>query len=570
METHFAPTRRQFLTAIGAAAAAAGLAGCSANHAPAETNLSDTGIDEGISWVGTDPTIGEDEIIESLSCDILIIGAGQAGMVAAATAAAEGLDFIICEKGGAVAASRHWMGAVNSAFAKQAGCEVDEERLLNEMSRYASGRCDQAVWRTWIKESGETVEFVADAVAESGMQLFFDGEGNENPAGGTSFYTPAVQHMVFDDGAPGPIPVAGDMSNVQRNQALENYITSRGYAVRYGHEMVSLVQDGSRVTGAYFQTGDGYVLVNAAKGVLLATGGYAANTDMVRALNPTMPNGVTTSSFEPGNTGDGIRAALRIGALMDENPASMVFDRGIVAPGVDAGWDESGEYPLSCMAQDAMMPGSQPFLKVNRFGKRFFNESAPYDWAINASSKQPGGVFCSIMDANAGADAARFSTLGCSKVGTFLLNQGPVEAVFGPLVEDGRLIVADTLEELADGLGLPKETFLATVERYNDLYDKQKDEDFGKEAYRLSAIRQAPFYGFWIGGELFTTLDGLQINADMQVLGQNREPIEGLYAAGDCSGSLFCDNYPEYIVGCACGRTITFGRHAVRHMAGLV
>ncbi|MFR1167207.1 MAG: FAD-binding protein [Adlercreutzia equolifaciens] len=110
---------------------------------------------------------------------------------------------------------------------------------------------------------------------------------------------------------------------------------------------------------------------------------------------------------------------------------------------------------------------------------------------------------------------------------------------------------ADTLEELADMLGFAgeaKQNFLAQVDRYNELFDAQADEDFGKEAYRLSAIRQAPFYGCWYGGSLLTTIDGLTINEEMQVLNTEGVVIEGLYAAGDCSGSLFAGTYPEYVV----------------------
>ena len=81
-------------------------------------------------------------------------------------------------------------------------------------------------------------------------------------------------------------------------------------------------------------------------------------------------------------------------------------------------------------------------------------------------------------------------------------------------------------------------------------------------------MRTAPFYGTWFGGSILTTGDGLRINEDMQVLDASTKPIEGLYAAGDCSGSMWANNYPEYIVGCACGRTLTFARHAVRHIAG--
>ena len=83
------------------------------------------------------------------------------------------------------------------------------------------------------------------------------------------------------------------------------------------------------------------------------------------------------------------------------------------------------------------------------------------------------------------------------------------------------------------------------MEKYNGFYDAQEDADFGKEAYRLSELRTAPFYGIWYGGSLLTTVDGLRINEDMQVLNAESQPIEGLYAAGDCSGSIFGTTTPS-------------------------
>lgn len=133
------------------------------------------------------------------------------------------------------------------------------------------------------------------------------------------------------------------------------------------------------------------------------------------------------------------------------------------------------------------------------------------------------------------------------------------------------MVKADTLEELADAMGFTgddKTAFLEQVDRYNAQFDAQLDDDFGKEAYRLSAIRQAPFYGCWFGGTLLTTIDGLRINKHCQVLDASDEPIPGLYAAGDVSGSFFSGNYPEYIVGVACGRSTTQGRHVARFLAG--
>ena len=104
-------------------------------------------------------------------------------------------------------------------------------------------------------------------------------------------------------------------------------------------------------------------------------------------------------------------------------------------------------------------------------------------------------------------------------------------------VAAGTLFVCDTIEELADKLGLPKETFTATVDHYNELAAKGEDEDFGKESYRLSTLQQAPFYGVrQAGGYLICTIDGIQIDDNMHAIDQNFKAIPGLYVIGDCSG----------------------------------
>ena len=129
-----------------------------------------------------------------------------------------------------------------------------------------------------------------------------------------------------------------------------------------------------------------------------------------------------------------------------------------------------------------------------------------------------------------------------------------------------------TLDELADKMGFTgaaKDTFLATVERYNELYDKQNDEDFGKPTYRLSAIRTAPFYGCWLGASLLTTEQGIAINEKGQALDTNNQPMEGLYITGDMSGSFFANNYPCLMAGVAMGRTLTFAMKSIKQMAGL-
>ena len=160
-------------------------------------------------------------------------------------------------------------------------------------------------------------------------------------------------------------------------------------------------------------------------------------------------------------------------------------------------------------------------------------------------------------------------TVGCSAQSQnqdYLTKQMETQAAAGLLMK------ADTIEELADKLGFAgeaKETFLATVDRYNELFDAQDDEDFGKPSVRLSEIRTAPFYGCWLGSSLLTTLQGIKINEKTQALDKDCKPIEGLYVCGDNSGSFFANNYPCLMPGLACGRTMTEGIKAIKQMGGL-
>ena len=575
-------SRRGFLTLAGltVGAGAMGLAGCAPQTGTAQGNageaLASTGAEESTStdWIGAPLAVNEDDIVDTRSCDLLIVGAGNGGMVAAATASDLGLDFMVCEKAGAVQASRHWVGAVNTKWHKEANLEIDEKKLLNELTRYASGRCNQAVWNVWINESSEMVDYVHGIMSKAGFDLYLDTEGYDTHGGGTDFYAPPQQHMWFDEQgaalAGGPSPLCGIASSTTRNAVLEEYVGAAGHTIDYGYELVKLEQDDSgRVSGGIFSTEGGYVRVNARKGTLLATGGYPANPDMLLARAPGTVECCTRLNCSPNNTGDGIRLAAQIGAALDQDGATMIFDRGVIAPGLDAGFAD-GTKEFSGLNTDGPCWASLPFLKVNRRGKRFFNESAPYDWATAAALEQPGGVYCIVFDGKAPQDVVKFSATGCAKIGVFQLAGQGVEEACASFLEDGTMKKADTLDELADELGFTgdaKQTFLQEVERYNGFCEKQVDEDFGKEAFRLATVSEAPFYGIWCGGALLTTIDGVKINENMQVLNEAREPIPGLYAAGDVSGSLFNGNYPEYHVGAACGRTLTFGRHAVRYIA---
>ena len=526
-------------------------------------------------WLGTEPDIDETAITETVDTDILIVGAGNGGMFAAAYAAANGLNFRVIEQNANVQDTRHWYGAVDSAAAKEAGePATDKAKLLSEISRYASGKCDQRVVKTWINESAAMHDFMRSILEDkygwvcdftSGSEAAWPTENAEH---NTDYLFPVQEHNYM---------ASESASGLARNELLLQYIQELGYDVDFKTSLAKLEKNSDgRITGIIAQSteDDHFIRYNANKGVLLACGGFPGNPYMMEQLDPLGTSVTTACSYSPADKGYGIRAAVWAGANLDKEAAPMLFDRGIVAPGVDAGYVDSDSafggkaFPGKIRQYN---PGTQPFLKVNRNGERFANESCPYNDIVYAAAHQPGRVYAQICDANILEDAKRFHTIGCSAQ-TRNGGEKYIQGKMDEAIEAGALFKCDTLDELADKMGFTgaaKDTFLATVERYNELYDKQNDEDFGKPAYRLSAIRTAPFYGCWLGASLLTTEQGIAINEKGQALDTNNQPMEGLYITGDMSGSFFANNYPCLMAGVAMGRTLTFAMKAIKQMAGL-
>ena len=526
-------------------------------------------------WLGKEPDIDEASITETIDTDIVIVGAGNGGMFAAAYAAANGLNFRVVEQNSAVQDTRHWYGAIDSSAAKDAGAPAtDKAKLLSEISRYASGKCDQRVVKTWINESAAMHDFMRSILEDKyGWECEFTAGDeakwpDENGEHNTDYLFPVQEHNYM---------ASESKSGTPRNVLLQQYIEELGYTVDFKTSLAKLEKDADgRITGIIAQsTEDGhFIRYNANDGVLLACGGFPGNPYMMEQLDPLGTSVTTACSYSPSDKGYGIRAAVWAGANLDKEAAPMLFDRGIVAPGVDGGYVESESafggkaFPGTIRQYN---PGTQPFLKVNRNGERFANESCPYNDIVYAAAHQPGRVYAQICDANILEDAKRFHTIGCSAQ-TRNGGEAYLQSKMDEAIEAGALFKCDTIEELADKLGFTgeaKDTFLATVDRYNELYDNQNDADFGKPAYRLSAIRQAPFYGCWLGASLLCTEQGIAINEKGQALDNDNKPMPGLYVTGDMSGSFFANNYPCLMAGVAMGRTLTFAMKAIKQMAGL-
>ena len=513
-------------------------------------------------WLGEAPAIDEADIAETWETDFLIVGAGNGGLTAAAYAAVHGHDFRIIEKGPTHGAVRGWYGAINTDQIVAAGGYTDRGALLRELKKYSSGKCDLSLFNTWYDESAAMHQFICDIYAEyapdAKCEVTVGDEAkwpDEDPMG---LMFPVCEHF-------------WGMGGKNRLDLFEQAVNEKaGHGVDFNTALAKLEQDETgKVTGVIAKNTDTgtYIRINAKKGVLLATGGYPHNTAMMEQLDP-MGTAVTTyNNAYPLDTGDGIKAAKWIGAAMQAEPAPMLFDRGIVAPGVDAGYQVTSlgeKYFPATFGQ--FNTGTQPFLKVNRKGERFTNESGTYDQMSYAAYGQPGRVYAQIFDGNWKDDVQRFHTIGCSAM---TRNMPPMaEGKIQDAIDRGEGFVADTIEELADKLGFEgeaKETFLKTVQDYNDMYDAGEDTQFGKPFYRMSSLRTAPFYGFWMGACLLTTEQGILCNAKAQVKKEdNTGVIENLYVCGDNAGGFFVNNYPCVIPGIAMGRNMTFAIKAVK------
>jgi succinate dehydrogenase/fumarate reductase flavoprotein subunit len=563
-------SRRGFLgttLSAGALAALGSLAACApATASPNGTGTGGTATDsygasgQGASdWLGAEPQIDAADITETVETQVLVVGGGTGGLFAACSAAESGAKVLVIDKfiSGGI---RNDLGAIGSRYQKETGTDIDVQEIVREAYHYSSGYMNPDLHYLWAAESGAAIDWYGDRLAERGVTLWHE-------------FTTEKDHVNYKHFPTGHSPEwprnAQGEETLNGATVLTDYATSKGVTFRYNTPMVKLLKTGDAVTGVIAKDSDTekYIQINASKGVIVCTGGYAENFEMLKALQPWQYDQLGWASFIPGASGDGIKACIWAGAAFDKVRSTCSFDRCAMPVGTPpSGPDSGGTF---------FWMGEQPFLKVNSRGERFCNESGVYDFIAHAASKQPDGAYITVWDSNVEADVVRFDMHGCSR--TFNNDNGappdiPLPVVMGMnegLIEQGFIQKADTIDELAAKLKLPAATFKATVERYNALYDAGKDDDYGKEAFRLSQLRTPPFYGVWTAAYILSTLDGILINTDIQALDASGNPIKGLYVVGNDSGGYYANTYFNLSTGHACGRTVTFARRAGRIVAGL-
>ena len=528
-----------------------------ADETKAEETESSQGYVFGSGWLGEAPVIEESQVIKTYDTEVLVVGSGTAGLFAACAAVEEGAKTILIEKFGEAfggSGIRDTLGAIGSKQQIANNDNPDKFDVITELYRQSTGYGDQRLYKVWADHSGEAIDWYADLLEKAGIPFLHEVDDHSRD----------VRYPVYDVGHSVQMSATGGEEGVT-SKVVKEYAAGLGLEIHYDTAMVELIKEGDTVTGLYASVEGGFVRYNASKGVIVCSGGYSLNKEMLGALQPETTKMININYSYPGSQGDGIKACLWAGAAMDETHASMLFDRGGIMPN-----------QVGCETRGVLFwMGSQPFLKVDLEGNRFTNESGCYDHILHDAFNLPGMTYAMVWDADYIADMERFDSHGCSRM--FPHANGaeavwPLEFNEGEFMtqyrQDGYVVTADTIQELAEKLGLPAENFKATVDRYNELYDMQKDEDFGKEAYRLSQMRKAPFEGVRLsGGYFICTLDGIRIDTNMNAVTPEGKPLEGLYVAGDCSGGYFATSYPNLLAGAAAGRSVTFGRLAGKNAA---
>ena len=506
-------------TLPGAIVAAQSLAVDSVTSATVTSMAIKTAVTDCITQAGGDPSLFQTPVAktdtgdETYDVDIVVVGAGAAGLAAANTALEAGANVLVLEKTGVTGGSTTRSGgkilAAGSQWQTEQGFEDNADMMYDFLMSFD---------RDGIM-NGPLVRQFCDASLDNLMWLVDRGVQIQDVEPIHSSITPWRVHNVKGGG--GQTSGHGGQFCVPLTQAYEK----AGGKILYNCPATQLLTDAAgSVTGVIAEkAGGGKVTVNA-KNVILCTGGYCHNEEMLAKYHDFLPNNLA-SGVPMGNVGDGLTMAQAVGA------------RNFDAPGMQLVYVN-----YDCYVGIAEESG----LIVSEDGDRVVDE-----WTYQSH----------VAQALADADST------CGYYITAVKDGKCVEPY--PMLQWGVTLEtlnfsykAATIEELAKQIDMDPAKLQATVDRYNELCAKGKDDDFGKPAEYMIPVEGETYYAFKMLPGSSVTFGGLEINDKSQVLNTADQPIPGLYAAGEVAFTgLFDAEYP--CCGMAIGSAIYFGRNAV-------
>lgn len=513
------------------------------------------------------------EAIEK-TADVVVVGGGGAGVAAASAAAQNGASVILIEKSASLGGNTLRAGGAYNAVDPELQSKVEmKDALTNdlkailEVDENTFGEFKDVVvtLKSQINEyfaSGDTTKLFD--TPELHIYHIYIG-GHRTDKNGVEIHSnldlaktlaynslDALKWVASQDDN---LNIKDEISTVlgamwPRTHALDTNVGSgfiyplANSAEKNGTEIMLdtkaeelIVKDG-RVAGVKATQADGTpVVLHATKGVVMATGGFAANAPMVAEYNtywPTIPENMKSTNT-PNATGDGIIMGKSIGA----NLVGMGFAQLMPSSHPETGALSGGVWGSA---------ESQVF--INKEGKRFVNEYAERDVMASAALNQTDALFYIICDQITAGDPQPGGKNGWGDV-------------IDDLIATGSIYKADTLEELAEQIGVPADTFVSEIETYNSYVDAQADPEFEKANFG-GKIEVAPFYATPRSPSLHHTMGGLEINTEAQVLDADGNIIPGFYAAGEVTGGIHAGNR---LGGNALADIMVFGKIAGENAA---
>ncbi len=456
------------------------------------------------------------DIKEIIDIEVVVVGAGIAGLSAALSAAEAGAKTVLIEKMAAVQARGHDNAFIDSRLQKKLGIEIDKDEVILNLMKYSGNKPDQRLIRMWAERSGQTADWLMDMTDAAGIGVIICKYPPPPGFNNASEYYP--QYSATHQFSSQRLVAKCLLDNTLKKGTKTYFKTCAKQLMRKGN---------GRVTGVIGQTANGeYWQFNAAKAVILCTGDYSNNSEMMAKY---CPQSAYLPSMIPTSNGDGHMMAMWIGAVMEPWPHAPMI-HGPAGPLL-----------------------SSAFLQVNLLGERFQNEDVPIQSNVNALERQPGKAAWQVFDSKYPEEIPRHGIgLGKILVATDNVRQDVAKVA----------ITANSIEELAIKMKLPVETFKASIKRYNELAKLGKDLDFGKRPDRLSPVDKPPYYAGKAGYSLLAVMGGLNINPSLQPLDKDWKAIPGLYLAGNTMGDRFAGDYTTMCPGLSHGMAIHFGRVA--------
>jgi fumarate reductase flavoprotein subunit len=477
---------------------------------------------------------------QDLKAKLVIIGGGGAGLTAALTAAEKGLNpVIVLEKrggvGGTSALASGPFAAESPAQRRQAIIAPRDELFKRAMS-WAHLKVNPRIVRAFIDKCGETIEWLEK------MGLFFYCVPH------SPIDSPLTWHVPHGDGA----AIMKTLAEKCRKTGVELLVDTTGKKIITGSQ--------GEVTGVVAEY-PGRQFKIATPGVVIATGGFAGNPELLKRYCPTYRENMRLSGIP--NRGDGLTMAMEAGAATDGLGMIMV------AGPVTGGMFHLGGEPNRLRLSMTFISGEPATVWVNKKGRRFIDETVVFNYyeSINALVRQPEAVSYALFDS---AMVNLIQTKGLSNVpagyyyGEAQRSPLPLGLVkeLQMLADKGTIKISGDWDEIADWLGTPRQDLNDSILEYNAACDRGYDPVFAKDRRYLLPLRQAPFYAVKCGSSLLNTLGGIKINEKMEVLDGNDNPIRGLYAAGVDTGGWTSDTYCAMLPGTAFGWALNSGRIA--------